>query len=75
MCSTPQAPVPEQNRAQLIIKYYFLGQKNVFPLVRNIQKSKEICSQFLVTVEGLLGDQAQRKEDLTVLPENVALES
>jgi hypothetical protein len=31
--------------------------------------------QFLVTPEGLLSDQAQIKEDLTVLPEIVVLES
>ena len=51
------------------------GEKNVFLLVRNIQKSKEIFSQFLNTLEGLLGELAQIKEDLTVLPENVVLES
>ena len=54
---------------------FFRGKKNVFLLVRKILKSKEIFSQFSVTPEGLLGDQAQRKEDLTVLPENVVLES
>ena len=47
----------------------------MFLLVRNIQKSKEIFSQVLVAPEDLLGDQAQIKKDLTVLPENAGLES
>jgi hypothetical protein len=69
MCGIAQA------WAQLIIKYYCLGKMLCVPLVRNIQKSKEICSQCFVTPEGLLGDQAQIKEDLSVLPENDVLES
>ena len=61
MCGTPWARAPERNtRAQLIIKYFFFRKKyNVFLLVRNIQT---------------LGDQAQIKDDLTVLPENIVLE-
>ena len=47
----------------------------MFLLVRNIQKSKNILTQLLVTTEGPLGDQAQIKDDLTVLPENIVLES
>ena len=42
-------------------------------LVRNIQKSKDIFSQFLVTPEGLLSNQAQIKDDLTLLPESIVL--
>ena len=37
--------------------------------------SKEFFSQFLVTPEGLLGAQAQIKDDLTGMPENIGLES
>ncbi len=44
-------------------------------MVRNIEKSKEIFSQFLVTPEGLLGAQVQIKDDLTGMPENIGLES
>ena len=47
----------------------------MFILVRNIQKSKEIFSQFLVTPEGLLGAQAQIRNDVTGMPENIGLES
>ena len=43
-------------------------------MVRNIQKSKDIFHIFVVTQEGLLGNQAQIKEDLTVLSENVVSE-
>ena len=32
-------------------------------------------SQFLVTPESLLGEQAQIKDDLTGMPENIVLES
>ena len=63
-------PGPVDNKILFFRKKY-----NVFLLVRNIQKSKDIFSQFLVTPEGLLGDQAQIKDDLTVLPENIVLES
>ena len=44
-------------------------------MVRNIQKSKEIFSQFLVTPEGLLEAEAQIKDDLTDMPDNTGLES
>ena len=70
------SPCPRAKQSPVDNKILFFRTKqNVFLLVRNIQKSKEICSQFLVTLEGLLGDQAQIKDDLTVLPENIVLES
>ncbi len=57
-------------------KKIFLRKKiNVFLLVRNIQKSKEIFSQSLVTPEGLLGAQAQIRNDVTGMPENIGLDS
>jgi hypothetical protein len=68
LCCTPQTQAPERNTlAQLIIKYYFLGKIEFVP--------KKFFPQFLVNPEVLLGDKAQRKEDLTILPDNVVLES
>ena len=61
-------PVPVDIKKIFLRKIY-----NVFLLVRNIQKSKEIFSQFLVTPKGLLEAQTQIMDDLTGMPENVGL--
>ena len=63
-------PGPVDNKKLFLRKKY-----NVFLLVRNIQKRKEIFSQFLVTPGGLLGPEAQMKDDLTGMPENIGLEA
>ena len=74
MCGTPQDQAPERNtRAQLIIKYYFLGKNRICSFWS--EKYREVKKQFLLTQEGLLSNQAHIKEDLTVLPENIVLES
>ena len=62
-------PGPVDNKKLFLRKKY-----NVFLLFRNIQKSKEIFSQFLVTPKGLLGAQVQIKDDLTGMPENIGSE-
>ena len=62
--------------ARLMNEMLFSMKKlNLFLLVRNIQKSEDIFTQFWVPQLRLLWDQAQSKEDCIILPENVVLES